>query len=247
MRCKLIYIICLFFTGIGGLYAQPEPDAPLQQQNVDTEEKMKSELGVKINLGVSTFTGNAFDNARLKRGFGAGIYNVINLNKPKTVNLQWELNFTMKGSKFGKVNDTSYSDISVFYVEVPAYFSVQVLNTKKQLPMHLLIGAQFGYMFRSSIDKRYGKYGSVKTNLPFNRIDLAPSVGIRKKIGTAMSLQFSVKPGLLNIYNGRFKDRVDRPDPDDPNYDYRDIVPTFKDGTHKAWNIHAELSVMFGI
>ncbi|MFM6982931.1 MAG: hypothetical protein ACKOXF_02280, partial [Chitinophagaceae bacterium] len=78
-------------------FAQPEVEAPLQQQNIDTEEQTKTKLGVKFTLGNHLFVGNAFDNEKLLFGFGAGVYNIIGLNKAKTVNLHYEVNFTFRG------------------------------------------------------------------------------------------------------------------------------------------------------
>jgi hypothetical protein len=245
MPFKLRYIALTCMLRLVALQAQPEVEAPLQQQNVDTEENTKTKLGVKFTMGLSTFTGNAFDNPKLKYGFGAGIYNIVNLNKQKTVNFQWELDFMFKGSRFSRVNDTSYSKIALSYMEVPVYLSIQIANTKKNQPLHLLVGAQAGYLFRNSIDKYYGRYKSVKTGLPFNRFDVSPAIGVRKDIGSGMSLQLCFKMGLINIYNGKFKERLDNPDLDNPNLDYRDIFPTLKDGTHKARNIGVEFSFLF--
>jgi hypothetical protein len=245
MLFKQKYIVLIMFLQIAGLYAQPETEAPLQQQNVDTEEKLKTKIGVKFTMAMTTFRGNAFDNEKLKYGFGAGVYHIIHLNASKTNNLHYELNFTFKGSNFAKLNDTSYSKISLSYLELPVYFSTQIVNTAKNQPLHLLIGAQFGYLFRSSLNKAYGKFGEVKTDLPFNKFDFAPALGVRKEIGNGMSFQFCVKVGLLNIYNGKFLDRTINYNPDVKNYDYRDITPAFKDGSHKARNLSFELSFMF--
>jgi hypothetical protein len=107
----LALIICLWNLA---LFAQPEgeTEAPLQQQNVNTDEILKTKLGVKFTMGGHSFLGTAFDNARPLYGFGAGMYNIVDLNKNKTLKFQWEMNLTFKGSKFGKTNDTSFSKIS---------------------------------------------------------------------------------------------------------------------------------------
>ncbi len=248
MHCKLKYLILTGFMWTLFVQAQTEEEveAPLQQQNLNTEESTKTKLGVKFTMGGHTFFGNAFDNARPLYGFGAGIYNVIHLDKAKTLNIHWELNLTFKGSKFAKPNDTSYSKISLAYIELPVYFSVELFKTPKNLPMHLLMGGQFGYLFRSSINKAYGKFGEVKTDLPFKRIDLAPALGFRKEIGNGMSVQLVGKLGMLNIYSNVFKERSDPSYPEDPaNYNYKDITPAFKDGTHSARNFSIELSFLF--
>jgi hypothetical protein len=245
MPFKLKYIALALLLRMAVLQAQPEVEAPLQQQNVDTEEKTKTKIGVKFTMGAHTFIGNAFDNEKLKYGFGAGIYNIVHLNKERTFNIQWELDFTFKGSKFGKLNDTSYSKISLSYMELPAYFSVEIANTPKKQPLHLLFGAQFSYLFRSSLNKAYGKFGEVKVDLPFNRMDFAPAIGLRKEIGSGMSLQLCVKAGQINIYTNTFYERTINPDLNNKNYDYRDITPRFKDGTHKARNVGIEFSLLF--
>lgn len=246
MPFKLRHIALIFMLQLLVLQAQPEVEAPLQQQNVDTEENTKTKLGVKFTMGLTTFTGDAFDNKKLKYGFGAGIYNIVHLNKQKTINFQWELDFMFKGSRFASPNDTSYSKINLSYIDLPVYYSIQIANTKKKQPLHLLMGAQFSYLFRSSIYRLYGKFNNgIKTDLPFNRFDMAPALGVRKEIGSGMSLQLCFKLGLLNIYNGKFKERLDNPDLGNTNYDYRDLTPAFKDGTHKARNIGVEFSFLF--
>jgi len=247
MPYNMKYLILTAFLWTFTLHAQVEGEveAPLQQQNLNTEEQTKTKLGVKFTMGGHTFRGTAFDNEKPLYGFGAGIYNIIALDKAKNYNLHWEMNLTFKGSKFAKPNDTSFSKISLAYLELPVYFSIKLANTPKNLPFHLLLGGQFGYLFRSSINKAYGKFGEVKTDLPFKRIDVAPAIGFRKEIGNGMSLQFCAKAGLLNIWSDGFRDRTVNYDPDVKNYDYRDITPAFKDGTHNVRNLSFEFSFMF--
>lgn len=248
MRYKLkTIVLSIFLLQVIVGFAQPEGEveAPLQQQNLNTEEQTKTKLGVKFTLGFNTFTGNAFDNKRVLFGFGAGVYNIIQLNKAKTVNLHWELDFSFRGSKFGKLNDTSYSKISLAYLELPVMASFQILNTKKKQPLHLLLGVQGGVLFRSSIDKAYGKFGEVKTDLPFKRFDIMQMTGFRKEIGSGMSLQLMAKMGLLNIWTNKFYERATNPNPANTNVDYRDLTPMFKDGTHEVKNLSFELSFLF--
>ena len=244
---KYLLLIVLFCSI--GAYAQPddgEVDAPLQQQNLNTAENLKTKLGVKFTMGGHTFLGDAFDNPKLLYGFGAGMYNIIHLNEKKTTHLQWELNINFKGSKFAKPNDTSYSKISLAYLELPVYFSIQLFNPKSNQPLHLLLGGQFGYLFRSTINKSYGKFGEVKTNLPFKTIDISPAIGIRKEIGNGMAIQLCGKMGLNNIYTNTFYERS-QPSytPVNNNDDYRDLTPTLKDGTHKTRNFSLEFSFLF--
>ncbi len=238
-------LLSLFMLQIMTGFAQPEVEAPLQQQNIDTEEQTKTKLGVKFTLGNHIFVGNAFDNEKVAFGFGAGVYNIVHLNKPKTINLHWELNCNFKGSKFGKLNDTSYSKISLAYMELPVMASFQILNTKKKQPMHLLVGIQTGLLFRSSINKSYGKFGEVKTNLPFKRFDFSPVLGVRKEIGSGMSLQLAAKVSVQNIWTNTFYERSVDQTPEDDNVDYRDLTPAFRDGTHQVKNYSLELSFMF--
>lgn len=248
MKYKSYYILMLLLLVCAGVNAQKDTnvvESPLQQQNLNTDERTKTELGIKFTMGAHTFRGDAFDNKKLLYGFGAGIYNIINLNKKKTLKLQWELDGNMKGSKFGTVNDTSFSKISLAYIDVPVMLSIQVLNTPQHRPLHLLIGGQFSYLLRSTLNKSYGKYGDVRTDLPFKRYDVAPIIGLRKEVGSGISLQFCFKYGLLNNYTDGFRQRTIHPDPDNKNYDYRDILPTLKDGTHQNRNTSFELSLMF--
>lgn len=238
-------LLSLFMLQIMTGFAQPEVEAPLQQQNVDTEEQTKTKLGVKFTMGNHIFVGNAFDNEKVKYGFGAGVYNIVHLNKAKTVNLHWELNFTFRGSRFGKINDTSYSKISLAYTELPVMASFQILNTKKKQPLHLLVGMQAGVLFRSSVNKSYGVYGEVKTNLPFKRFDFMPVLGFRKEIGSGMSVQVAAKASLMNIWTNTFYERSQNPNPASQNEDYRDLTPAFRDGTHQVKNYSLEFSFMF--
>ncbi len=248
MRYKIkTVLLSIFLLQVVVGFAQPEGEveAPLQQQNLNTEETTKTKIGVKFTLGSNTFLGNAFDNKRQLFGFGAGVYNIVHLNKAKTVNIQWELDFSFRGSRFGRLNDTSYSKISLAYMEIPVMASFQILNTPKKQPLHLLLGVQGGVLFRSSIDKAYGKFGEVKTNLPFRRYDIMQMTGFRKDIGSGMSLQIMAKMGLLNIWTNTFYERATNPDPENTNVDYRDLTPMFKDGTHEVKNFSLEFSFLF--
>ena len=240
-------VLSLLLMSFSALFAQEEIEAPLQQQNIDTEEKTKTKLGIKFTLGAHTFRGDAFDNTIPKYGFGVGVYNIIDLNKKKTKQLQWELNFTIKGSKFKKITDTStstYSAISLSYIELPVMYSYKIAQKNKN-GLYLLTGAQFSYLFRSNINESFGRFGNYKNDLPFSRIDVAPVLGVRKNISNGMAFQLTVKPGLINNYTSIFKERVDKPDPDNENYNYSKIYPRFKDGTHQNRNFSIELSLMF--
>lgn len=248
MPYKLRYILfCLLCLSIFDLKAQddPDPNAPLQQQNINTDEQLKTKLGVKFTIGNHTFRGTAFENPKLTYGFGGGIYNIVALNKKKTFNLHWELNLNFKGSKFGQLNDTSYSKISLAYLELPVMASIQIANTPKKQPLHLLVGFQAGLLFRSSINKAYGKFGEVKTNLPFKPFDYAPVIGLRKDIGSGMSIQLMVKPGIFDIWTNKFYERSNNPDPPNTNVDYWDLTPKFKDGSYSVKNFSVEFSFLF--
>lgn len=238
MRYKIIILLLLLSSKLT-LKAQDEPpiDAPLQQQNVDTDEKLKTKLGVKFTLGGHTFLGNAFDKTKPVYGFGAGAYQIIDLDKDKNIQLQWELNLTFKGSKFGKPSDTSntyFSKISLSYAELPVYFGFKLTDDKN--PLYILMGAQIGYLFKSSITQGLGQYGEVlHNNLPFKRIDLSPAIGFRKSLGSGISMQFTTKYGYSNIYTNKFI----------TNPAYSNVFPTFKDGTHNAHNLSFELAFLF--
>lgn len=242
---KYTLFICMMFSI--ALYAQPEGEigAPLQQQNIDTEEQTKSKLGVKFTMGGHMFRGTAFDNEKPRLAFGTGIYNIIQLGKEKNMHLQWELNLTFRGSKFAKKNDTSYSKIGMAYVELPVYFSFRLLNTKSNKPLHMITGFQAGYLVLSNVGKNYGQFGEVKTNLPFKKFDLMPSVGLRKEVGSGMSVQLCFKLGLLNNYTNTFYQRSVNPNRDIKNEDYSDLTPAFKDGSHYNRNAGVELSFLF--
>lgn len=244
---KLVFALLLISTSVAAQTEDGEVEAPLQQQNVNTDEQTKTKLGVKFTMGGHTFLGNAFENQRPLYGFGSGIYNIVDLNKAKNLKLHWELNITFKGSKFDKPNDTSYSKISLAYLDLPVMLSVRLFPTGTNRYFHLLAGGQFSWLFRSTINKSYGQYGTVKTNLPFERIDVAPVLGFRMEVGSGMAAQLCVKPGLLNNYTNRFWERsqADHPEKDDFNTDYRDLTPRFRDGTHQNRNFSIELSFMF--
>lgn len=242
MRYKLGILILLLTLGFTAKAQVEDPiEAPLQQQNVDTEEKLKTLLGVKCTLGGHTFQGSAFEHNIPMFGFGVGMFNVINLNKKKMVKLQWELNLTNKGSKFSRTGDTGYSKIAVSYAELPVMLSFQ-LNKDKN-PFHVLIGAQFSYMFKSSISQGLGQYGEVKhNNLPFKKGDVSAILGLRKELGSGISMQLSGKYGLTNIYTHGFD-----PDIANPDWIYKDVYPRFKDGTNSARHFSIELGFLFGI
>ena len=238
MRYKIIILIVLLCSQLA-LKAQVEPpiEAPLQQQNVDTDEKINTKLGVKFTLGGHTLTGDAFDKSKAMYGFGAGAYQIIDLNKKKSIQMQWELNLTFKGSKFGKPTDTSstyFSKISLSYAELPVYFSFKL--TKSKQPLYVLVGGQIGWLFKSSITQGLGQYGEVlHNNLPFKHVDFSPAIGFRKDLGSGIAMQFTTKYGYTNIYTGKFN----------TNPAYINVFPQFKDGTHNAHNLSFELAFLF--
>ncbi len=239
MRFKYFTLI-LLFTCSAFVKAQTDTigyiESPLQQQNIDTDDNIKTKLGVKFTLGGHTFRGSAFDNAHPLFGFGAGMYNIIDLNKKKSLKLQWELNLTFKGSKFAKPNDTSFSKISLSYFELPVYLSIKL--SKNKLPAHLIVGAQLGYLFKSSITQGFGQYGEVKLNgLPFKSFDFSPAIGFRKELGSGISMQFTTKYGMVNIYTDKFDPTVDER--------YKGIYPVFKNGAHDVHNLSFELAFLF--
>lgn len=237
MSNKIVLIILLLNSL--GLFSQPiEEIAPLQQQNIDTEEKLKTKLGIKFALGTHTFYGTELKNTKLLYGFGAGIYNIIPISKSKKVQLHWEFDITFKGSKFGHPNDTSYSRISLSYAEIPLYLSIQIANTPKKQPLHLLIGAQGGILYKSSISQGYGKWGEVKYNsLPFYKLDFMPAIGLRKEIGSGMSLQTTTKIGLVNINTSKLTSGS-------VGTRYPDIVPPMT-GKGTIKNFSFELALLF--
>ena len=243
---KLTHLICLLAFGLSHslLKAQEEIEAPLQQQNIDTDEKTKTKIGVKFTMGMHTFRGNAFDKEKPLYGFGAGVYNIVHLNPSKSLNIQWELNMDFKGSKFSNSKDTTfnYSKISLAYLDLPIYFSMQLNQNER--PYHLLMGGQVGYLFRSSINKSYGQFGEVKTNLPFKPIDIMPAIGIRKDIGNGLYWQLCIKYDGSNIHTNTFHERATLGDPIFIK-DYRDFKPLFKDGSHWVKNIGIEYSLLF--
>jgi hypothetical protein len=66
-------VLSLLLMSFSALVAQEEIEAPLQQQNIDTEEKTKTKLGIKFTMGAHTFRGDAFDNKVPRYGFGVGV------------------------------------------------------------------------------------------------------------------------------------------------------------------------------
>lgn len=211
-------------------------ESPLQQQNINTLENIKTKLGVKFSMGLHTFRGDAFDNEKLMFGFGTGMYHIIDLNKKKSVKIHYEFNLSFKGSKFSKPNDTSFSKISLSYCELPVFFDFKLNKNKK--PTYLLIGGQIGFMFKNSITQGFGQYGEVKANgLPFKKFDYCHAFGFRKELGNGISTQITLKYGIVNIYSDRFNPDV--------NDQYKGIYPKFKDGTHSAKNISFEWAFMF--
>ncbi len=249
MRYKYLILVFLFsyFSQLSGQVKDTTSasgeyiESPLQQQNINTSEKLKSQLGVKFTMGGHSFLGTAFDKAKPLYGSGAGMFDIIPLNKSKTLRLHWELNLTFKGSKFSKPSDTSntfFSKISLSYAELPVYLSIQL--NKNKFPFHLIMGGQFGFLFKSSVSQGLGQYGEVLHNgLPFKNYDFSTACGLRKEIGSGISMQFTGKYGLTNIYSNKF-------DPD-VTPDYKDVFPRFKNGTYKANNISFEFAFLFGI
>ncbi len=239
MQYKILLILLLIFTlNVNAQVEEPPIEAPLQQQNVDTDIKSKTQLGVKFNLGFHRFTGTEFNNTKLKFGFGVGFYHIIDLNKKKTLKLHYELNANSKGSKFGKVNDTGFSKMSLLYGELPVFLEIKLSNTPKKQPLYLLVGGQFGVMFAATVSRGFGQVSPVKySNLPFKKIDVMQAIGIRKDIGSGMSLQFLFKRGIYNINSSSLTSGT-------PGTRYPDLVPAMT-GKGTIYNYTFEIGLMF--
>ncbi len=237
MKIKIVLLFLILFLRIN-LEAQPEIESPLNQQNIDTEQKMKHKLGIKFSLGTHWFTGTEFNSigGRPKLGVGVGLFQFINLDKNKNKQLQWEVCFNQKGSRFDfNTNDTSFSNISITYLEVPVLFAYKVFKKEN---VFLLAGAQANMNVKSSIKQGFGKFGDIKVNkLPLKQFDFQAQFGIRKTLSYYVSIQLVYKKGLYNINTSKFTSGI-------INSTYPDIVPALT-GRGTIMNNSIELSFLF--
>ena len=150
-----------------------------------------NKLGIKTSFNLSSITGSALMNSKVKFGYTAGSYFISNTKKKTSVYAEIIGNF--KGSNFNN-GDTGYSKIALFYVDASLLPMFQLQNKHA-----ICIGPAVSYLGLSSLYVGKKKKSEIdKLNIKPWEYSIALYYHIPKSIVT---FQFGTKVGLRNLNN----------------------------------------------
>ncbi|MBC7426248.1 MAG: PorT family protein [Bacteroidia bacterium] len=217
---------------------QAQDEAPMQQENIDTDEKTKTDLGLKIGFGFSTLSGTGLENPRPYFGYAIAMYQRFHLNKKKSFAFQYEIAARFKGANFAN-GDSGYSKLSLFYIEMPLLASIK-LNKSERLPSYILFGIQPGLLVKSTLAISESRKTPSYFDLPLANFDIAPVIAFQFALANRVGVQFGFKYGLRNVATNNFNSG-------NPKFNLKDqprIVPFINPGVNVR-NISFEMGFVF--
>lgn len=194
---KHLFLFFLLLASVG-VFAQT--DSSLVEDEEDTGEWLKGEMneeheyGIRFGLSTSTLLGGELDNPRPLFGLNGAAYYRYRYTLKAAI--QVEAGVSMRGSKFSN-NTGEYSSIRMYSVDAPVLW-VRALNTARTT--HLLLGAQYSYLFNPEIYIKPNSVANVKRP-DLKEHDIAAVAGTQFYMGF-VGLQIVAKYGLVNINNG---------------------------------------------
>jgi len=157
-----------------------------------------SKLGIKTSFNLSSITGSALMNPKVKFGYTAGSYFISNTKKKTSVYAEIIGNF--KGSNFNN-GDTGYSKIALFYVDASLLPLFRLQNDHA-----ICIGPTVSYLGLSSLYVGEKKKSEIdKLNIKPWEYSIALYYHVPKSIVT---FQFGTKVGLRNLNNNLSLDDI---------------------------------------
>ena len=149
-------------------------------------------FGGGLILGIST-TQVSGDNLGgfNKAGLLAGGF--IDLQLSNTLKIQMEMTFIQKGSNNAKMNENSYSDISLSYVEIPLLLKYQQSRT-----IAIEGGIETAFLISAFDNDIYGQISSNSTR-EFNTTDIGVFIGLDYFINTRLILNSRISNSILPI------------------------------------------------
>ena len=155
-------------------------------------------LGIKTSINLSSISGSALMNPRVKFGYTAGSYFISNTKKKTSVYAEIIGNF--KGSNFNN-GDTGYSKIALFYVDASLLPLFRLQNDHA-----ICIGPTVSYLGLSSL------YVGDKKKSDIDRLNLKPweySIALHYHVPKSIvTFQFGTKIGIRNLNNNLILDGI---------------------------------------
>jgi hypothetical protein len=189
----MLFSVCAFAqTDSSDVDEEGDDDGPVEWLKGNMNETHK--YGIRFGLSTSSMLGGELDNPRPLVGLnGAAYYRY--LYTPKAA-VQVEAGISMRGSNFS--NSTGqYSAIRLYCIDVPVLW-VRALNEKRT--SHLLLGAQYSYLFNPEIYIKPNKIA--EANRPkLKDYDIMAVAGTQFYAGF-VGFQLMAKYGFMNINNG---------------------------------------------
>ena len=146
--------------------------------------------GIILGLSTSQVSGDNLGGFN-KAGLLAGGF--IDLQLSNTLKIQMEMTFIQKGSNNAKMNENSYSDISLSYVEIPLLLKYQQSRT-----IAIEWGIETAFIISASDNDIYGQITSNSTR-EFNTTDIGVFIGLNYFINTRLILNSRISNSILPI------------------------------------------------
>ena len=146
--------------------------------------------GLILGLSTSQVSG---DNLGGFKKAGLLIGGFIDLQLNNAVRSQMEMTFIQKGSNNPNMNENSYSDISLSYVEIPLLLKYQQSRT-----IAIEGGIETAFLISASDNDIYGQISSNSTR-EFNTTDIGVFIGLDYFINTRLILNSRISNSILPI------------------------------------------------
>ena len=146
--------------------------------------------GLILGLSTSQVSGDNLGGFN-KAGLLAGGF--VHLQLSKTLKGQMEMTFIQKGSNNTNMNENTYSDISLSYVEIPLLLKYQQSST-----IAIEGGIETAFLISASDNDIYGQISANSTE-EFNTTDISIFIGMDYSINPRLILNSRISNSILPI------------------------------------------------
>lgn len=202
----------------------------------DDPNSLPQKLGIKIGISPTWIDAPGMENIRTQVGLQGGFYYRINLNRKK-VHLHTEVTANFRGARFNN-NDSGYSRLGLFYMDVPIYFMMSFDSKHDQ---NLLFGPVFSYLIRPTLFEGPDPLPRF-SDLPIRRFDISAGITYIRSF-EVIGLSLGFKYGLYNIVKSSFVEYGTPSSSGDFKY-LRDVKPSLAP-VHSIKNLGFEASLYF--
>jgi len=146
--------------------------------------------GIILGLSTSQVSGDKLGGFN-KAGLLIGGF--IDLQISNRLRGQMEMTFIQKGSNNPKMNENSYSDINLSYVEIPF-----LLKYQQSLSIAIEGGIETAFLISANVNDIYGQISSNSTR-EFNTTDISVVIGLDYFINTKLILNSRISNSIIPI------------------------------------------------